>query len=144
MLQWAVGCAPKAQPSAAPVGEANPPAAPLWFDSDACAERLHDLEGAFLLYDTRTGRLPDALADLPALPGVDPTTLLNCPVSGQPYVYVPQGIQLPEKRQRLIVYDATPAHAGYRWAIRVDEPRPGAALVFRVVAVPESAFLLRR
>jgi hypothetical protein len=68
---------------------------------------------------------------------------LACPVSDQTYVYNPQGPAGLEAGTRIILYDATPAHAGRRWGIVVREPTPGQALVVNVVAVPESVFAKR-
>lgn len=154
---WAWGCAspPGAKLETVSPPRAAGPVAPLSPDADACARRMHDLCGALLIYHLRHGRLPDTLAALPPPPGTAPADHaaalhLTCPESGQPYVYLPQGMHLPERQQWIIVHDPLPSHPGYRWAIRLDAASSArgraesGALVLKVVAVPESAFLLRR
>lgn len=127
-------------------------------DGDPCAQRLHDLCGALLIYYLQHHQLPDRLADLPPHPGssvmaANDALRMNCPVSGQPYVYIPGGIHLPERDQWILAHDPLPVHSGYRWAIRLDPPAPAPGsdpvaglppVVLRVIAVPESTFLFRR
>lgn len=144
------GCSPKADaPSANPTVVAAPPVpppptAPITA-TDPCASRLHDIAGGLLLYYARNNRLPERLSDLSEIPGMRQVDDLVCPVSGKPYLYSPGGIIIPGPGPgaRLVVYDPTPAHDGMRWAIRVEEPTDGSPLVARVIALPESFFLLR-
>ena len=111
--------------------------------TDACASRMHDIAGAILLYYLDHRKLPANLDELQSMPGLDEPLAFTCPVSKLPYIYNPDGIMLPEKNARVILYDAAPSHSGYRWAIRIDEPQQDQPLVARVVALPESFFLLR-
>ena len=67
---------------------------------------------------------------------------LVCPVSTKPYIYNPEGIFLQDRNELLIVYDATNSHKGFRWAITVHDPQPFQPLVTKVIALPESFFLL--
>jgi hypothetical protein len=133
-------------PASEPVGEtpAPPASAPevVELAHDACANRLHDICGGLLLYFMRYGDLPATL-DVVDVPGVEADMAFACPVSGRSYVYEPQGIQMPERRQRIIMYDAAPSHAGMRWAIRIDEPVADQPLVARVIALPEAFFALK-
>lgn len=111
--------------------------------TDACASRMHDIEGALLLYYLDHKKLPANLDELQAMPDLDEPLAFTCPVSKLPYIYNPGGIMLPEKNGRIILYDAAPSHSGMRWAIRIDDPSKDQPLVARVVALPESFFLLR-
>jgi len=115
--------------------------------TDPCAGRLHDICGALLLYYLTHKRLPANLDELQSMPELDEPLAFECPLSKQPYIYNPNGILLAEKSERIVMYDATPAHPGphgmYRWAIRIDDPTPGQPLVAQVIALPESFFLLR-
>jgi hypothetical protein len=68
---------------------------------------------------------------------------LTCPVSKLPYVYNAFGLANAEGTERVIIYDATPAHSGFRWAISIIEPKDAnAALVTKVIALPETQFHL--
>lgn len=108
---------------------------------DPCAMRLHDVAGALFLYYFTYQRLPANVDEVNTFPGAEGPVPLACPVSGKPYVYTPDGILLPEQNARVIVYDATPAHyGGYRWAIRMEDPRDDKPMVARVIAVPERFF----
>jgi len=115
--------------------------------TDPCAARLHDICGGLLLYYLTHKRLPANLDQMQSMPELDAPLTFTCPLSKLPYIYNPNGIMLAEKNQRIVMYDASPAHAGphgvYRWAIRIDDPVPGQPLVAQVIALPESFFLLR-
>ena len=111
-------------------------------ESDACPQRLHDLEGGLLLYYAQNRRLPPTLASL-VLPGTDAAAAAEailCPVSHQPYVYDPRGLPGPDGVSRLIVYDSLPSHNGRRWAITIAESDGNQPLIAKVIAVPESTF----
>ena len=107
--------------------------------TDPCAQRLHDLLGGLLLYYAQHDALPPNLKSL-ALPSGDVAEAMHCPVSNQPYIYDPQGLPAPDGSSLLVIYDAVPAHGGYRWAVEVNEPRPGKPLTGEVIAVPETRF----
>lgn len=100
---------------------------------DPCAARLHDLSGRLLLYYAANRRLPKRLAALPA-----PHSPLVCPVSGKPYIYDPEGLVLPERPGRLVLYDPAPSHLGGRWGITLIKSAPGAPLTTRVIWVKEA------
>lgn len=109
-------------------------------NTDPCALRLHDISGLLLLYYMEHWQLPETLDQLSQLPGFDQVGQLNCPASGKPYAYSADGILLPEKQQRVVVYDSVPSHSGMRLCITIEEPQPDQPLVTRVVVLPESFF----
>ena len=119
------------------------PVAPI-SNTDECATRLQDMCGGLLMYYQINKRLPASLHEIDDFPGGQDSGPMVCPVSKQPYVYVPAGIFLPEKNTRIIVYDPAPSHSHLRWAISIDEPDPEKPLVTKVIALPDSFFLLRR
>lgn len=110
---------------------------------DPCAARLHDICGVLLLHVLRQGDLPVSLAELEAAPGGSDLPPLVCPASNRQYVYNPVGIYLPERRARLVVYDPAPSHGGVRWAIIAVEATETDPLICKVIALPESFFVLR-
>lgn len=80
-------------------------------DIDSCAGRLHDIEGELLEYYRRHQKLPPALQDLrPIAQAFGDEGNYTCPVSGQTYIYVPNGMVIQGDDRRLILYDAVPAH----------------------------------
>jgi hypothetical protein len=134
---------PQSQPLiAAPTKqpEKSSRAAANW-STDACATRLHDIGGAFLMYYTLNHRLPDRLDELLTIPGAEPDLQFVCPVSKTPYVYTPRGMMMPENRSRVLLYDPAPVHNGVRWALTIAEPEEeGGPMVTKVIALPESTF----
>jgi len=141
-----VGCA-----SAMPRAKSSPPAAAATAtgdsqpisNTDACAMHLHDICGELLLHYAKHQRLPQSLEELGSPAGPIAPVDLVCPVSKKPYLYTPNGILMPERGARIILADPAPSHSRMRWAIRVEEPAPNQPLLMRVVALPESFFLLR-
>lgn len=113
-------------------------------NTDPCAMQMHDLCGAFLLFYLQYQRLPANLQELVTYPPNAEITSLNCPASGQPYVYNPDGILFTEKNSLVILHDASGIHAGHRWVIAIDQPQPYQPLVAKVIALPERFFLLRK
>jgi hypothetical protein len=106
---------------------------------DPCPERLQDLAGALLNFMSQYNRLPPSLEDLPPIKPSTPLAL-TCPLSNQKYIYNPNGIKIPSKGWA-VVYDASPAHSNYRWAIVFAEPKQaGHAPVPTVVAIGEAEF----
>jgi len=112
---------------------AAPAARKTGVETDPCADRLHEISGALLLYCSIRGKLPDKLADLKGA-DIAPLPPLVCPLSGTPYVYNREGLQVQGRPGRLVVYDAAPSHDGKRWGILADL---GAQLSARVIPVPE-------
>lgn len=110
-------------------------------NSDPCAIRLHDIAGDLLLYYAVNKRLPERLEDLHSLGADETESNFTCPLTHQPYVYVPSGLIGPGESKRIIVYDALPAHNGKRWCILMPiHDKPGAAQSVEVLAVPEATF----
>jgi len=103
---------------------------------DACADRLHDLCGHLLLYYSAHGKLPPSLEDLNSTGRFRPPPAV-CPVSGKAYVYNPEGLEIPDRQGRLVVYDPEPSHAGMRWGILVDASADAASITARVIMVTE-------
>lgn len=116
------------------------PTAPM-SATDPCATRLHDLCGPLLHYYALNRRLPQRLEELQGVAGPDPAVSFECPVSGQPYVYVPGGFPWGDQPGFVVLHDAEPSHSGFRWAVVVEEPKGAQPLITRVVAVPEPLFL---
>lgn len=137
------GCQTENQTSSTRINRADQaPVAPI-SNTDACATRLHDVCGALLLFYATNDRLPVDLSELQRAPGSEDIPSFTCPVSGKPYVYNPGGIRMPEKASWVILYDPAPSHSNLRWAVSILEPVSGQPLVTKVVALPETFFLLR-
>jgi len=127
-----VACVLLASGCSGPAGPYRPEGAAV----DPCAEKLHDISGRLLLYFAEKQQLPAALDDLPGGSGVSAAV---CPVSGGAYVYDREGLRLPGRSGRLIVYDAAPVHGGMRWGVVIGpEGGKGRPLVARVILIPES------
>ena len=123
ILAMAAGC------TVAPPKPASRPAGP---EEDPCAERLHDLSGQLLMYYVRHNKLPQ---DLSQLGSESPKPV--CPVCNKPYLYNPQGLDVPNMSARAIVWDALPCHSGFRWAIVMDLLKPGQSLNLKVIPLPK-------
>ena len=121
----------------------TPAVAPIT-NLDECATRLHDISGALLLYYQKNRRLPANLDELKGLAGMFQSLEFSCPVSSQPYVYIPTGISAPEPNARIVLHDPTPAHDHHRWAVSIVEPdSPQGALITKVIALPASGYRTR-
>jgi hypothetical protein len=106
---------------------------------DRCPARLHDIEGAMLMFYALNKSLPAKLEDLRS---VSDTTLdLTCPDTGQPYAYAPNGLRKPGGSKRMLVYDSAMNSDGTRWCILAADGRPGAPQDMQVVQIPEPLFL---
>ena len=91
---------------------------------EPCAARLQDVAGVMLLYYALNQRLPDGLEELRGVADIDQALEFTCPASGRPYVYDPAGLRYPGKDERLIIYDADPAHDGRtRWGVLAAPPK---------------------
>jgi len=107
--------------------------------SDPCADRLHDLCGRLLLYFSAQRELPPTLDDLDRLDSQTPPPRV-CPISGKPYLYNKDGLHVPGRAGRLVLYDAEPVHSGMRWGIMVEPGGEDQPLTGRVLLVPEPVF----
>lgn len=133
-----IGCATPAKPPAKPQASLKPGQV----REDACAIRMHDLSQAVLLFYLRNQRLPDSLTELKS--ASDPTLKWECPQTHQPYIYDRVGFYDMEKHTRVVLFDASPAHFGMRWAVQLVEPTDAKkALITEVVLKPESMFIMR-
>src|SRR5689334_3569249 len=90
-------------------------------NTDPCAERLHDICEPLLRYYLDNQELPPNLETLKQMKGFS-TLELTCPVTKRPYVYSPVGIQNAVNKQRILIYDPAPVHAGMRWAVVIVSP----------------------
>jgi hypothetical protein len=107
---------------------------------DPCADRLHELCGPLLMHYALHRRMPATLDDLRAVAGPDPTIAFECPVSRRTYVYNADGLQSPAVNGRIVLFDPIPAHDGKRWAVVLEETKPGQPLIPRVITIPEFDF----
>ena len=126
VLALAAGCT---LPMPPPQRPASRPAGP---ESDPCAERLHEVAGQLLMFYVEHRQLPDALAQLNL-----PEAQLSCPVCKRPYVYDPQGVLLSNLSVRAVLWDPQPCHSGVRWAVVMDEPKPGKPLSLNVIPIAQ-------
>lgn len=108
--------------------------------------RLHDLSGALLFHYLNHNKLPADLSELRSLEADKPLPPAVCPVSSRPYVYNAGGIFMQEQRSYVVLYDPAPSHSHMRWAVTLPDPNDanagGSAPVTKVIALPESFFLL--
>lgn len=109
------------------------PAAALT-QADPCADRMHDLCGAFLLYYMAHHDLPPALADLAE---VDKSVALTCPATHRPYEYVREGLNVRGETAKLIVFEPAPCRQGLRCGILCQRAQPGKPLILRVGRLQE-------
>lgn len=108
-----------------------------YFDVDSCANRLHSIEGQIIYYYARFHRLPNSLEELRPFADPGESVDYSCPVSHQSYVYVQNGLALGADPKRLIVFDATPVHNGYRWGILLSFPSGRQPLKTDVIPIKE-------
>jgi len=109
--------------------------------SDPCASHLHDISGAMLMYYAINRELPAKLEDLKPLADLDQALDFTCPLSHQPYVYVPGGLETAGRSKIIILHDAAPSHAGKRWCILMEPAKGKSAPSMEVLLVPEPIFL---
>ena len=109
--------------------------------SDPCSVRLHEISGAMLTYLAIHGRMPRSLDELQSMqsPG-DPVLNFTCPTTGQPYVYVPQGLRSVTDPRQIIVHDRSPDAAGMRWVILMQPAKGRQAAATWVTRLPEPEF----
>jgi len=108
--------------------------------SDPCAARLHAISGAMLEYYALHNRLPATLQELQSLADLDQPLQFTCTESGQPYVYVPAGLQSPDETRRIILHDPVPDRSGLRWVIMMQKPRGRQPAAMWVVSLTDPLF----
>ena len=112
---------------------------PLSLD-DPCAERLHNLIGPILQYVVLNRQLPPKLDDVKQFGDLGAAVELTCPVSKEPYVYVPNGLKHEKQKNLIIVHDAAGSHNNRRWCITMAPRVPGQPVQLEVIDVPEVFF----
>ena len=143
-----VGCQPapptparpaKPAPQAARPGAENaaPEQAAI---TDPCAVRLQDICGTMLLYYAVHRELPEKLEELQSLADVGAPLQFKCPVSGLPYVYIPDGLQSLGRTKRIVLHDATSVHDGNRWCVLCAPIKGGKAPYLEVIMMPDVLF----
>lgn len=110
--------------------------------ADNCSNQMHDIAGAILLYYAIHRELPPTLEALRTI--ADTPLNFNCPLTNQPYVYIPTGLRSRNQNKLIILHDPSAAHSGQRMCILMpDQPlnpsRPNLSL--EVLPVPEPLFL---
>jgi hypothetical protein len=105
---------------------------------DACASRLQDIGGLFLLYNLQHHRMPDSLDQLKALPGASDVGDFVCPESKKPYVYNRDGFRSPSGAGIIVVYDPEPSHSNMRLCLEIIQLQTPAQT--KVIPLPESFF----
>ena len=125
-LIWVLVCLLGAACSPSPpVAPATPRAEDsLLILTDPCAVRLGDIADALLMYYSQNRQLPQKLEELQTAAGGKALLDFTCPVTGQPYVYVPTNLNGPGADRRVLVYDAQPNAKGRRWGIVAAPSRP--------------------
>lgn len=108
---------------------------------DGCSDNMHDLSGCLLQYYVLHQEFPATLEELRPLVDPDQKLPLTCPVSGKAYLYTPRGLHAMGETRSLVVYDATPAHDGKRWAIAAAPRKGTEPLGLWVVQLTESQFI---
>jgi hypothetical protein len=130
-------CAEKQKPTtptaAAPSPDQNAEHNALIIDlaTDPCAIRMQDTAGALAIFYHENQGFPQ---NLNAIRPYAKKYHLNvgdftCPASHEPYVYVPSGLSVPGQVRRLVLYDKSPIHKGWRWGIVMSPPPPGMVIV---------------
>ena len=106
-------------------------------------ERMIAINQKALLYITNAA-LPHLLKaaddELRGVADIDQSLEFTCPASGRPYVYVPSGLRFSGKDERLVLYDAEPAHNGGRWGIVAAPPKGDHPAAMWAVPLTEAAF----
>src|SRR5439155_26005153 len=103
--------------------QTRPGSRPYLTSTDPCAMRLHEVCGALLLYYNAHHALPPTVAAIEQVPGAGEVGDMTCPVSHKPYIYIPAGVATaPGSPERVVLYDAEPAHGGMRLGIVILPP----------------------
>lgn len=145
------GCQPAVQPK---TGAANPPMIDEPTERaetkkltpaqlavvDPCAIRLQDITGAMLQFYALNRQLPDKLDDLRTIADVGTELQFTCPVSHQPYAYVPNGLQSAGRNKRILLHDSAASHDGNRWCVLMAPIQNGKAPYLEVVLLPDNLF----
>ena len=107
---------------------------------DPCAIRLQDITGAMLQFYVVNRHLPEKLEGVRTFSDFGAELQFTCPVSRQPYIYIPNGLQSAGRNKRIMLHDATAAHDGNRWCVLMAPIQSGKAPYLEVVLMPENLF----
>lgn len=109
-------------------------------DSDPCSIQMQHVEEALATFCAfNHGQLPDTLDQLKDATS-DPGLNLNCPVTGQPYLYSRAGLFLPTDPRRIVLWEPTASHHGSRLCLMVPHLEPGHAVTMELRLIPEADF----
>ena len=134
------GCATAQSPISEPTApDTSADALPL--ETQASADRLHEIAGCLLLYYSQYGQLPDTLDVLR-----DDATLacppLVSPTSGKAYVYHRPPLPMGPRPGALLIHEPVPYASASQvfgepvhWALLVDAEQGGASLGTQVIFV---------
>jgi hypothetical protein len=102
---------------------------------------MHEISGAMLTYLAMNGRMPGKLEELRSVTGLGEGPLeFTCPVTGDPYVYVPNGLRGGEDGRLVVLHDRSPDATGMRWVIQMQPGRGRQAPATWVTRLPEGVF----
>ena len=107
---------------------------------DPCAIRLQDITGAILQFYAVNRHLPEKLEEVRTFSDFGAELQFTCPVSHQPYLYIPNGLQSAGRNKRIMLHDATAAHDGNRWCVLMAPIQSGKAPYLEVLLLPENLF----
>ena len=139
LLLLAAGCQSAGSSPAAPQPADHPITEDQAIPIDVSGERVEQINEALLLYVRIHQGIPAQLSDLQTVPSLGQQLVLVAP-NGQPYIYVPNGLSIPNGNKLMIVYDPAEEADGRRWCILVSDLRPGGALTTEVMELPEPIF----
>jgi len=95
------------------------PPDPILAATDPGALRMQDIAAVMTAYLHVNQDMPLSLSWLKPTAARFGTTLdFTSPISGKPYIYVPNGLTIPGIPHHLVLYDATPSHGGH-WAVMI-------------------------
>jgi hypothetical protein len=99
--------------------------------TDPCAIRMQDVGGALALYYHENQGFPEKLEAIRPYANKWHLNIgnLTCPASGEPYVYYPSGLSAPFQVRRLVLFDKSPVHKGWRWGVVMAPPPQGMVVV---------------
>ena len=121
--------------------------------TDPCLSNLTNIIGSLYIYYSKHNALPESLEQIPKLSPEGDAISFNCPGSGKPYIYFPQGFQAPKVQDLLILFDPAPIHRGsprqnpdgsnappesLRYGIVMEPPRPNAPVKMFVIPLQQS------
>ncbi|MGC4034211.1 MAG: hypothetical protein QM754_21235 [Tepidisphaeraceae bacterium] len=110
-------------------------------NTDPSALKMHDIAGALFFYYAMNKHFPEKIEAAFAVGDVPLD--MNVPGGHGQYIYTPDGFLLQDRKSRIVVFEPAPLHDGYRLAITIADPEGNQPMLAKVIALPESFFLLR-